>query len=161
MESFSELQQVFSRNLNEMIGPKSNISRMAREMGVNRAQLNRYRSGESVPQPGPLSLICQYFGVDARILTTPLDQIRQERCQRIVAQSRSWAVEQALLDLRAVIEESDGVAGFHRNGAVATWEELGLSVERIEEILSPPPEGKDQAPAQDVDRGPDCRKDQG
>lgn len=35
-------------------------------------------------------------------------------------------LEARLKEFEAVVAESQGVAGYHRNGDIATWEELGL-----------------------------------
>lgn len=70
-----EVREVFSKNLAVLIGPGVNISQLAKDLGINRVQLNRYRFGESWPRPDVLDRICKYFETDARILTTPLRDI--------------------------------------------------------------------------------------
>ncbi|KUF08847.1 helix-turn-helix domain-containing protein [Pseudoponticoccus marisrubri] len=62
-------------NLRQLAGTSVSISALCRELGINRTQFNRYLAGESFPRPDVLHRICTYFGVDARILLEPVDQI--------------------------------------------------------------------------------------
>ncbi len=70
-----EIRQVFARNLVELCKAYRSVSKAAVAMGINRTQLNRYRTGERFPNPDVLARICQHFGVDANILLVPLDQL--------------------------------------------------------------------------------------
>lgn len=67
-------RQIFSDNLRKLVQKKgSNVSQIAREMKVNRTQLNRYVSGESWPSGADvLARICDYFDVGCEILLEPL-----------------------------------------------------------------------------------------
>lgn len=71
----SELRNVFGQNLRRLSKSHNSISDLSRKLGINRTQFNRYLSGESFPRPDVLDRICRYFGVDARILLEPVDQI--------------------------------------------------------------------------------------
>ena len=67
------------RQLTQLRGPQSVV---AEELDIGRVQFQRYLRSESFPKPNVLKRICDYFGVDARILTDPLteeqlEQIRQ------------------------------------------------------------------------------------
>lgn len=68
------VSKVFSVNLRLLTDQVGNVSEVARRLDINRAQYNRYLSGEAYPKPPILSRICDYFGVDARILTDPLNE---------------------------------------------------------------------------------------
>ena len=65
-------RQIFARNLRILIGDRS-VSHIAREIGINRTQFNRYLTGETSPQVDVLLRICRHFGTDANILLYPLD----------------------------------------------------------------------------------------
>lgn len=72
------LRAQFGRNLRVLTNAYASISETSRKLGINRAQYNRYLNGESYPRPDVLQRICEFFGTDARILTEPLDAIRQK-----------------------------------------------------------------------------------
>ncbi|MBP0482845.1 helix-turn-helix domain-containing protein [Sagittula salina] len=69
---------MFGANLRQLSQTAVSISALCRELGVNRTQYNRYLAGESFPRPDVLHRICSYFGVDARILLEPVDEITQK-----------------------------------------------------------------------------------
>lgn len=71
----SELRNMFGANLRKLSADFPSISALARDLGINRTQFNRYLSGESFPRPDVLGRICDYFGVDARVLLEPVDEI--------------------------------------------------------------------------------------
>lgn len=71
----SELRNMFGTNLRKLSADFPSISALARDLGINRTQFNRYLSGESFPRPDVLGRICDYFGVDARVLLEPIDEI--------------------------------------------------------------------------------------
>ncbi|WGW02705.1 helix-turn-helix domain-containing protein [Tropicibacter oceani] len=62
-------------NLRQLSSNAVSISALCRDLGINRTQYNRYLAGESFPRPDVLHRICSYFGVDARILLEPVEQI--------------------------------------------------------------------------------------
>jgi len=62
-------------NLRKLSKSAVSISALCRELGINRTQYNRYLAGESFPRPDVLHRICSHFGVDARILLDPVDDI--------------------------------------------------------------------------------------
>lgn len=72
--SFREIRAVFGQNLRELVADQASVSDVCRRIGINRAQFNRYMNGESYPRPDRLKQICDFFGVDARILTEPLEE---------------------------------------------------------------------------------------
>lgn len=61
----------------------------------------------------------------------PKIQLREADAVRAVAelewaQQRITELEDRIKDFEDIVAESTGVVGWHLNGAVATWEELGL-----------------------------------
>ncbi len=75
--SRSETQGVFGANLRVLASQYPSVSGLCRQLGMNRTQFNRYLSGQNFPRPEVLERICRFFGVDARILLQPLDEITQ------------------------------------------------------------------------------------
>lgn len=67
-----ELRKVFSQNLAALAADEPSVSTLAKAFDINRTQLNRYLAGDSFPRPDVLARICDYFGVDARIILEPL-----------------------------------------------------------------------------------------
>lgn len=74
-----DIRSIFGRNLRKLVNGDSPVTEIARDLGINRTQLNRYIYGEAFPRPDILHRICTYFGVDARILTQSLDEIDAEQ----------------------------------------------------------------------------------
>lgn len=72
----AQVRQVFGDNLRRLTREFKSVSEVCRELGINRTQFNRYLSSESFPRPDVLSRICDFFGVDARILLEPLDEVQ-------------------------------------------------------------------------------------
>lgn len=66
---------MFGSNLRHLASRYNSISELARQLGINRTQFNRYLSGESFPRPDVLARVCAFFEVDARVLLEPVDQI--------------------------------------------------------------------------------------
>ena len=75
MQSPAQLRNMFGANLRSLAANYASISDLARQLGINRTQFNRYLSGESFPRPDVLARICCFFQVDARVLLEPVDQI--------------------------------------------------------------------------------------
>lgn len=71
----AQLRSMFGANLRQLSDDYPSISALARDLGINRTQFNRYLSGESFPRPDVLARICEFFSVDARVLLEPVDQI--------------------------------------------------------------------------------------
>lgn len=71
----AQLRSMFGANLRQLSQDHASISSLARDLGINRTQFNRYLSGESFPRPDVLYRICDFFKVDARVLLEPVDQI--------------------------------------------------------------------------------------
>lgn len=74
-QSPAQLRNMFGANLRTLAEGYASISDLSRQLGINRTQFNRYLSGESFPRPDVLARICSFFGVDARVLLEPVDQI--------------------------------------------------------------------------------------
>ena len=73
----AELRNMFGANLRRLSRLYPSISELARQLGINRTQFNRYLSGESFPRPDVLERICVFFDVDARILLEPVDALNR------------------------------------------------------------------------------------
>ncbi|WP_425656224.1 helix-turn-helix domain-containing protein [Roseobacter sp. EG26] len=69
---------MFGSNLRTLAADHPSISALSRDLRINRTQFNRYLSGESFPRPDVLARICDFFGVDARILLEPVGQVSRE-----------------------------------------------------------------------------------
>lgn len=65
----------FGENLRLLCSRKKSIAQVARDLGINKVQFNRYLNGESYPKPYVLQSICSYFDVNARIMLEPLSEI--------------------------------------------------------------------------------------
>ncbi len=74
----AELRSMFGANLQRLSQAYPSRSELARQLGINRTQFNRYLSGESFPRPDILDRICTFFNVDARILLEPLQSLQQK-----------------------------------------------------------------------------------
>ncbi|PIE09023.1 MAG: hypothetical protein CSA73_00695 [Rhodobacterales bacterium] len=75
MSGTTALYRIFAENLRILTSDHRSVSELCRELGINRTQFNRYLSGQASPRPEVLQRICQYFGVDARVLLEPLERI--------------------------------------------------------------------------------------
>lgn len=62
----------FGNNLRVLVKLHGSQTQVAEDLGMSRVQFRRYLSGESFPKPNALKKICDYFSVDARILTESL-----------------------------------------------------------------------------------------
>ncbi len=74
-KSPAEVRNMFGTNLRKLATEFASISDLARQLGINRTQFNRYLSGESFPRPDVLARICSFFDVDARVLLQPVEEI--------------------------------------------------------------------------------------
>ena len=74
-QSPAQLRGMFGHNLRVLSATYPSISNLSRQLGINRTQFNRYLSGESFPRPDVLARICAFFGVDARVLLEPVEDI--------------------------------------------------------------------------------------
>ncbi|TCL09739.1 Xre family transcriptional regulator [Shimia isoporae] len=77
-KSPAELRQMFGHNLRTLAREYPSVSKLCRDLGINRTQFNRYLAGESFPRPDVLYRICEFFGTDARILLEPIDNIEPD-----------------------------------------------------------------------------------
>ncbi|MDG1353073.1 MAG: hypothetical protein P8P70_07915 [Sulfitobacter sp.] len=64
---------VFGENLRLLSEARGPLSAAAQGLGLSKTQFYRYLKAESFPKPHQLKHICEYFDVDARILTEPLN----------------------------------------------------------------------------------------
>ena len=71
----AQLRAMFGENLRKLSSQFDSISELARQLGINRTQFNRYLAGESFPRPDVLARVCSFFKVDARVLLERVDEI--------------------------------------------------------------------------------------
>jgi transcriptional regulator with XRE-family HTH domain len=62
----------FGSNLRKLAQQRGTLAKAANDLDISKIQFQRYLRGESFPKPHILKQICNYFEVDARILTEPL-----------------------------------------------------------------------------------------
>ncbi len=106
----AELRSVFGQNLRLLAADYPSVTALCRKLGVNRTQFNRYLSGESFPRPDILDRICTFFDVDARVLLTPLVELRDETLDVLTHPFlRDWLGPEATL-----VSESLFPSGFYR-----------------------------------------------
>ncbi|MFC6979043.1 helix-turn-helix domain-containing protein [Microbulbifer taiwanensis] len=67
----------FSQNLRLLCSYYRSIAEVCRRMGVNRAQFNKYLSGDTQPSRYTLNRICEFFGVETREILMPHEQFAQ------------------------------------------------------------------------------------
>lgn len=70
--------EVFGQNLRNLTALRGSQTSVAQDLDINRIQFQRYLRSESFPKPNVLQKICDYFGVDARILTDLLTPAQLE-----------------------------------------------------------------------------------
>nr|WP_107976006.1 helix-turn-helix domain-containing protein [Allosediminivita pacifica] len=106
----AELRSRLGANLRQLSGKAESISALCRDLGINRTQYNRYLAGESFPRPDVLHRICQYFGVDARILLEHVDELEASESDAL----RHPAVADFVGRSARNLEESAFPSGFYR-----------------------------------------------
>ena len=104
----AQLRNMFGDNLRQLSVGYPSISSLARELGINRTQFNRYLSGESFPRPDVLARICDFFEVDARVLLEPVEHISNNSSTA----SRSYLSE-FMGDTVQKVPEADFPSGFY------------------------------------------------
>jgi len=104
----AQLRNMFGANLRQLSQEYPSISSLARELGINRTQFNRYLSGESFPRPDVLARICEFFDVDARVLLEPVEHISAVGS----VSSRSYLSE-FMGDTVQNVPEADFPSGFY------------------------------------------------
>lgn len=77
------IRDIFGSNLKKLSDRYPSVASVCRDIGINRTQFNRYLSGESFPRPDILQQICGFFGVDARILLEPIEEIAPHSVEMI------------------------------------------------------------------------------
>lgn len=88
MKQNSDTQNaIFAKNLTKLIPSGKKVSVIAREIGVDRTKFARYLTGAALPRLEALARICNYFNVDARILTHTLEEIKRVDAAKQIANS--------------------------------------------------------------------------
>ncbi|WP_444889747.1 helix-turn-helix domain-containing protein [Microbulbifer sp. DLAB2-AA] len=99
----------FSQNLRLLCSFYRSIAEVCRRMGVNRAQFNKYLSGNTQPSQYTLSKICHFFGVEPHEILMPAEQfeqiVRVRRTATTVEPSRPYS-----MDIDLLMRESQGRA---------------------------------------------------
>lgn len=72
--SVASVLPVFGKNLRLLTSARGTQAKVSSDLDIGRVQFQRYLRGESFPKPHALKKICDYFMVDARILTEPLTE---------------------------------------------------------------------------------------
>lgn len=106
----AELRSMFGANLRQLASVAPSISALCRDLEINRTQFNRYLSGESFPRPDVLHRICSFFGVDARILLSPVAEIDDTRDSIL----RHPEVSEFLTSGDTVVSEDTFPSGIYR-----------------------------------------------
>ncbi len=68
------MPHAFAANLKLLCSHYRSIAEVCRKLAINRAQFNKYLSGQSRPTPYNLKRICDFFGVEAYELSLPGEQ---------------------------------------------------------------------------------------
>jgi transcriptional regulator with XRE-family HTH domain len=68
------MADAFGLNLKLLCSHYRSIAEVCRKLAINRAQFNKYLSGQSRPTPYNLRRICDFFGVEAYELSLPGEQ---------------------------------------------------------------------------------------
>lgn len=66
--------RVFGQNLRQLCKAHSSQANVALQLGIGKVQFQRYLNGSSFPKPNMLARVCDFFRVDARVLTEPLSE---------------------------------------------------------------------------------------
>lgn len=67
--------EVFGHNLRLLCARRRSQASVAADLDIGKVQFQRYLKGQSFPKPNVLKRICDYFDVDARILTERIDPV--------------------------------------------------------------------------------------
>ena len=57
------INRIFAENLKGLVKKHGSVSKLCRDMGINRTQFNRYLSGDSLPHQKTIEKLSQYFCV--------------------------------------------------------------------------------------------------
>jgi transcriptional regulator with XRE-family HTH domain len=71
------MQDNLGGNLKLLCSHYRSIAEVCRKLAINRAQFNKYLSGQSRPTAHNLKRICDFFGVESYELSLPCDQFSQ------------------------------------------------------------------------------------
>lgn len=77
-------RDTFGRNLRTLADREKSVADLCRKLGINRTQFNRYLNGASYPRPDVLNRITHHFDLDARLLTTPIEELEAEKAVEAV-----------------------------------------------------------------------------
>ncbi|MFV0474662.1 MAG: helix-turn-helix domain-containing protein [Pikeienuella sp.] len=135
-EELAALTSAVSTNLRELAAEFGSISRLCREGGINRQQLNKYLSGENLPSLPVLAKLCAALGVGLdRVVSAggglqpeemPIEQLlRAVECNRDSVEpgyyleiTRAEAVEDSYLIAISDISDDGGARRYRRRNKV-------------------------------------------
>lgn len=97
---------VFAYNLRKLCEQSISIAQVARDLDISKVQMNRFLKGTSLPKPAVLQRVCDYFGLDARILLEPIDEaeIALVHPQKATANTRARFANRLTLSQRSGFE---------------------------------------------------------
>ncbi len=93
MQSSLSDAEKMAKNLRELCSQQPSVSRICREIGLNRQQFDRYLKGRTMPSAYNMRRICTYFGIGEEDL---LGEPRRLRRRLEPLYTRESALEQAL-----------------------------------------------------------------
>ena len=71
MKMDNATRAVFAGNLIRLVRTRGNTAQVCRRLGINRQQFNKYLSGRHLPSQVNLNVICEFFRVTYREITSP------------------------------------------------------------------------------------------
>ncbi|SHE84006.1 Helix-turn-helix domain-containing protein [Microbulbifer donghaiensis] len=100
----------FSQNLRLLCSYYRSIAEVCRRLGVNRAQFNKYLSGDTQPSRYTLTKICDFFGVEPHEILMPHEQFAQIVRVRSAPGASAAPAQPYSSDIDKLMRESKGHA---------------------------------------------------
>ncbi|NWL79488.1 Cro/Cl family transcriptional regulator [Pseudomonas taiwanensis] len=101
------MAEYLGNNLKLLCGHYRSIAEVCRKLGINRAQFNKYLSGQSRPTPYNLKRICDFFGVEDYELGLPPEPFARLLGTRPAGQAGDTRSD-PLLELLAPLRDQSG-----------------------------------------------------
>lgn len=99
-------------NLKLLCSHYRSIAEVCRKLAINRAQFNKYLSGQSRPTPYNLKRICDFFGVEDYELLLPPEQFSRLLGARTPGQAASKRADPLLALLRPLREQAGNLSRY-------------------------------------------------
>lgn len=106
LASVDKTENELANNLRYLCGQKSSISKVCRDLDINRQQFNKYLSGVSRPSNSNLIKICDYFNTDSAVISLPHQEF-VNLCQQVSANAISSESQQLLNLLEITYPKAD------------------------------------------------------